>query len=164
MIQSKQFKQVYADPPSAGQSPTPVKYECDDNLPPTQTHTHAMPPLTPHRKRKAPSTKPPLPTQPPPSAPAATQPTQPTPTMATTTPPGSGSKPRSTKKSKIEPPPVDDLTAKARAAVKQAADALPPQEGVKFTLMEEGASWARDDEPEKLGQKVWVVCVQRVGW
>lgn len=49
---------------------------------------------------------------------------------------------------------MDDLTAKARAAVQQAAAALPPQEGVKFTLQEGGAWGQRDDEPEKLGQKV----------
>lgn len=50
---------------------------------------------------------------------------------------------------------VDDATAQARAAVLAAAAALPAQDGVRFTLMQEGATYgSRDDTPEMLGQKV----------
>lgn len=61
---------------------------------------------------------------------------------------------KSAKKARTEEV-VDDSTAKARAAVLAAAEALPAQDGVRFTLMQEGATYgARDDTPEMLGQKV----------
>ena len=71
-----------------------------------------------------------------------------------TTKPAPKSASKSTKKQRTEES-ADHDTAKARAAVLAAAESLPAQDGVRFTLMQEGAVYGgRDDTPEMLGQKV----------